>query len=240
MKSTNYNITNPMKIDSIDLIPYEELVDLPIVKCITQSEYNEMPYHDEYTIYVILDVPKRAYRGAMLIDTNNKVCEYLIGTKIIDNKIYYVIYMNTNESMIEICKYISGRDALKSLTLFNRIGTHEPIEVQIYSILKSYVMDDINFLSMLISIISKLGFKDHPDLQKIIELQDLNLYRCRNSKDVPLIIIEKFDKLRNNMNNLILDTYKEIYELLYEINLNDKLEDVARSIINIGYKNQLI
>ncbi len=240
MKSTNYNITNPMKIDDIELIPYMELIDLPIVKCITQAEYNEMRYHDPYTIYVISDIPKRAYRGTMLIDTNNKMCAYFLGTKIIDNKVYYVIYMNKNGSMIDICKYVSSNDALKTLTLFNCIG-HELIDVQIYSILKSYIDEDIDFLSMIISIMSKLGFKDHPDLQKIIELQNLNNYRCRHNKDVPLIIIEEFNsRLRNHIDNSIVNTYKEIYELLYEIKLDDKLDNITRSIMNIGYKYRLI
>lgn len=240
MKSTNYNITNPMKIDDIELIPYMELIDLSI-KYTTQAEYSEMRYYDAYTIYVITDVPRRVYRGSMLINTNSKMCEYFLGTKIIDNKLYYVIYMNKNGSMIDICKYISSRDALKTLTLFNSIGTCVPIDVQIYSILKSYIDKDVDFLSMMTSIISKLGFKDHPDLQRIIELQNLNLYRCKHNKDVPLIVIEEFNaKLGNHMDDLILNIYKEIYEILYEIKLNDKLEDITKRIINIGYKYSLI
>lgn len=215
MSSTNHNISNPMEINEIDLVPFLSQLSLPHVITLTLEEYQLMNQHDPFTIYVVIgQAAQTIYRGDQRVITKLfNTYNYLLGIDKKGDNLYYVIYRNINDVIIDICRFTKSEDAIKCLETFNVLGTHKISDYRIFQIIRAFVTNDIGFLAMIIGCLSSVGFRNDPALQELIELQNIHSACCTNEYDVPTYVIQDIassDKLAHHL-------YAEIYPILLEL-----------------------
>lgn len=222
MKSNNSNINNPFKVNEINLQEQICSTNINVVN-VSKEEYDLMIIHDPTTIYVTTDKFGRilTYIGDCMIENNNIINKYYIS---IDDKNIYTIYMDNAvtdfknnflgyQKLIPICRYNDPQDAIDALAKFNKIGSHNKIDFDIYNIIKSYIDKNISTHEFIIGILIIFNFKEDPELQVIIEnCISHNANNCNYEFPINYsIYILKFKKYHPYS---LFRIYSDLYDLL--------------------------
>lgn len=252
MKSTDYNLNDPFVIDSINLQRTLDSRHYPNIEHVNQNFYDLIQIKDPNTVYVINDATDgRIYYGDILIPKERNDVSYLIGN---DKKGNYVLYMNRvvgfNDKLIEICKYKDPQDAINNLNLFNNSGSHQPMNLKIYTTIISYLNDNISINDMILGIIVIFGFKNDPRLQYLIETSRRYIMEVNGKidKDLPPLWREELRHFKDRYPDSLFIYYSDLYDIIvkynffkddkYNLNVNEHpdLSDVINEIINMFIK----
>lgn len=227
MKSTNYNMNNPMKVDTLDLQKTVDSNLFTTVESISRERYDLLNPKDPYTLYIVENESGNKpvmYLGEILYDSSNYKSitpAYLIGPSLEhygDYNIYKNIQFSINENhLIEVASFNNIEDAIKCMYLYNNIGSHSSLAVSIYTIIKSYIDKLISIHELIIGIISEFGFKDHPLLQQVIQIA-VSYGALQDHEDLPLLFREELPNMKNSFNNFLLNFYSDLYDLVVRCN----------------------
>lgn len=249
MKSTDYNLNDPFAIDSIHLQRTLDSSHYPNIEHVDQNFYDLIQVKDPNTVYIINDsTDGRVYYGDILILKERNDVSYLIGT---DKNGNYVLYMNSvvgfNDKLIEICKYKDPQDAINSLNLFNNAGSHQPINLKIYSTIIPYIDNNISINDLILGIIVIFGFKNDPRFQYLIETSRQYILEVNGKidKDLPPLWREELRHFKDRYPDSLFTYYSNIYDIMvkynffkderYNLDINEHpdLSDVINDIIKV-------
>lgn len=253
MRSTDTNLNNPLQIDNIDLQREIESWNHVTIEIIDQNLYDLKEKHDPFVMYVIKDSKdNRMYLGDLLIPNSYSESTYLISFD--NNMNQYVLNLNIKERfqnfIVPISKYINAQDAIDAMKLSMNAGSHEKINLSIYTLLSAFIDDKIMLHQLIVGLISLFGYKNDPRLQQLNQtaisygvLQHISI----KNKDLPSMYIEDLPKFSNQYNNSLFDIYNDLYNVIikhgitnkekyHNVSINDlDLKDPIKDIINIQY-----
>lgn len=223
MNSTDHNLNNPMSVDLIDLPRLVDYWHLPSIEYCTMDAYR-LKEKDPYKIYVITDSEDgRYYYGKCLILREKNSCKYYIGEEYNDDKhgIEYCLYMNSrkdnSDNLIKICKFDDPTSAIKTLSTFNKIGSHEAKYIEIYDLVTMYIDRNIGIHDFIISCLCAFGYREHPDLQKTIQMFISYGGDSRNY-DIPMLLREKIVQIADVGHMPVITLYSKIYNIICKYN----------------------
>lgn len=233
MHSTDHNLNNPTRIDTLELSQMESNRPAINVEIVTQYFYDRLTKKDPNTIYLISDaVYPKMYLGNNLISNNNENdCRYYM--EINYDKKEYIIGMikinNYKEYVLPLYSYKDPQEALNKLELFSRLKSHSVIDSKLYQILVSYIDKTINIHDLIIGILSVYGFNSDSRLQNLINFANMhgvnNFMSNTDGRDLPELFKQelsvKYDKSINE-SDLLLGYYYELYKI---IELNNFFKD---------------
>lgn len=174
MQSTDHNLNNPNVVDIVDLLRNVGQVADFKVENVTQDFYDHMGKHDPRTAYVIDGDPSgKVYYGDLpaAIPASTRM-KYFIGQERPDEWIIFVNERRTftdNDSLVSVCRFDNPQSAIDALAIYNRVGSHSTLNLEIYNILLQYMNEEISICACIIGILSALGYKDDPMLQGLIQ-----------------------------------------------------------------------
>ena len=222
MKSTDYNLNNPMSIDSIGLQKVYDAWKNPTVQDVTKEYYDLLQTKDPHTIYVITDVyPVRVYYGDLLVSSGDVGVKYVMGPS--DKYGEYVIYMwrkyNFQDTMIEVCRYNDQQKAVDALNKYNKVGAHDAISNSVYEILNSYIDEEISIHNMIMGIIAAFGFKDDPRFNELnSKFMPYGMINNNPFRDIPIIAVEMIKRRAENDKDSLFKYYYGVYNEVFIYN----------------------
>ena len=251
------NIYDPMRVTEIPILRDINSWELPYISRLTQEEYDLMNIHDCKCIYVISDHPGRVYYMGKLIVNDKSSSKYLLGTEYnpASKDFDYTIYMKSNPesastTLVRICRFNNGMDALTALNSFNAIGSHEPIPMKISSLIIEYIDGNIDLTDFIISCISAFGYKDDPRLQELVSLvisKKMKSALVSNNANLSADIIRTIEKIAKTKDNVLIKAFPRIYDVIVkyiDICKNNfsksqwkqlNFSDTVREICEVGY-----
>lgn len=245
MFSTDNNIFNHLAVDEIELLREIDSDKLPhVVYCDENTFKNKIKIKDPNTVYYV-DHKHMFYGDTEINIHQNPVNRYLLGHSIDKGSDKYIIYMvydqNNNEIMtknriVEICSFKSPEDALRILDLYNKLGYHDSLHVNIYKMILQYLWGNININDLIIGAIGEFGYKNDPALQTLITT--INSYGANYSKkDLPMILREELRSLKKysleNHKYFLIAKYSDIYDVIIKYNFfrKEKSNDIDQESI---------
>lgn len=218
MRSTDHNLNNPMEAKSVDIYPVVDFTKLSEIIRLTQEEYDLIGIKDPTIIYIIKDSPIHEVRYGEIVVCDKKVENiYLLGPA--NSFGEYTLYLNetdgVNDKLIKICQYPNPQDAINALNKFNKVGSHNKINVQISTIIIQYITNDISIHDMLVAIISLFGYRDSTKLQSLMGILQTYIIPSR-CKDLPTLLRNDIKSLRTRYGDVVppLTFYSDLYDLI--------------------------
>lgn len=241
MHSSNHNLNNPTSKISLDLLREVSSLKCPTVQPTKQVLYDLLETKDPHTIYVITDAPKlKMYYGDKLIHNDDQRPQYLIGQGRHPNE--YVLYYsipNWNDHIVEICRFDDPQKALNTMAIYNHAGSHSTVDLEVYTMLKAYIDDEISINDLIIGCLVAFGYKDDPRTQDII--QKCNSFGVAD-RDLPPMFRRELRGFRDNSSNALFKQYSAIYDIIVkydflkgpEYQSESDIPDLADVIKDIG------
>lgn len=233
MKTTDTNINNPFKIDTIDLLREIPSWDNPTIERCSQNFYDQIGTKDPNTFYIMTDSNKK-YLGDMLIsngdELNNK---YLIGINDYDiNKyeIYHIFYSDINY----VCEFDDMNSALDFIRISMNAGNHKMIPL--YKLLVNYINEEMSCYDLIIGIFVIFGYKENPVFQNMVNtLSTFKHYPSDQDnpkgKDLPIRLREDIRGFRDSDKNILFKIYSSIYDIIIKYNF---FSDIDKENINLS------
>lgn len=250
MKSTDHNLTNPLHIDTIELLREVPAWENPsIVRC-TQDFYDLMETHEPNTIYIISNSStRRYYLGDMLINDLSYIPKYLVGINADDPNKYDIYYVTECEEwrldINVICTFDDPIKALEYSRLYTRAGSHTNTILNIFNMIISYIDDKISCNDLILGIIAAFGYKAHPHFQNLTNT--INTYMKsfksddkKSTRDLPMELRMDLHDWRDKDSNPMFKFYSEVYDVivLYDFFTDKKYQDIET--INLSEELQHI
>ena len=244
MKSTDNNINNPLKVDTLHLAREVESWQFMKVLYVTQKNYDTMNFYDPHTAYIIKDPGStRVYYGSILVD--NDSCSYIGNPRYvmgITSEGEYAIFMNIPSRLIQISRYADAQKAFEALKLLSNIGSYYEIDWRIYNLITKYIDKDITCNQLIISIMIEIyNIKDLPAFQTFIHTLTLD-GADKEYKDISRMLREDLDRWtssefqktdpHNQQMYKMMSIYSGIYNIivLYDFFKADKYHDPSGDI----------
>lgn len=253
MRSTDTNLNNPLQIDNIDLQREVESWKCVKVEIVEQDFYDLMGKHDPFVMYVISDSKdQRMYLGDLLITNNESESSYFIS---FDNNINkYVLNVNVKKNyqnfLVPISKYDKAQDAIDAMKLSMNAGSHEKLNLTIYSLLAAFIDEKTTLHNLIIGLISLFGYKNDIRLQDINQVAiSYGVLQYNTDRDLPRVFKEDLPLFSNQYNNSIFDIYNDLYNIIikhdmikknkyHNISINDlDLSSPIKDILEIFQKS---
>ena len=221
MRSTDHNLNNPMEVGTINLYPSVDCTKLSEVVRLPMEMYELIKIKDPTCIYIITDsLTKKVYYGDWLVEDGRVERIYLLGPS---NKFgEYTLYLNEtdgiHDNLIKICRYSDPQVAINDLNKFNRVGSHQQTNLQIYSVVSQYITKDISLHDMLVGIISLFGYRDSIKLQSLLGI--LQTYGIPTGcRDLPTLLKNDIRGLKKiYSNHPLFGLYSDLYDLVVSYN----------------------
>lgn len=243
MDSTNHNLENPTKIDTLRVVKDVESWNFPTVRQVTQEFYDLGQKHDPNVIYSITNSPDmRVYYGDILVLKSKSRSEKYFLT-ILDDGTYSISLNQVNnhhDNLIEICRFDDPQKAIESLALFNRLGTHQHKSIHLLNMINAYCNNRIGCHDFIIGIMTEFGYRNDPRLQEIIMAGNV---ACVNSpswymdSDIPDMLFGYLLGMKSTAPvNLLYTRYLDIYGIIVKygfINMNEHMKEAVHDIMNV-------
>ncbi len=248
MQSTDHDLNNPTRTDLIDLLERFDAMKFMKTEGVTQDFYDRMGVHDPHTAYVITDHPGKVYYGDSLVPMERNKPRYLLGQ---ERRGEWILYMNTTsegqEKIYEVCKYDDPQKAIEALETCNRVGSHHAVNIQIYDILRQYISKDISINSAIFGIISLFGYKDAPDLQRVIQTAfEYGAFKHPEGsyglpqRDLPVRLRDEISRIAKQEPNSLYNLYSRFYNVFVKYALfkdESLLEDPTFANLHMPIEN---
>lgn len=223
MNSTDHNINNPLCIDGIDLMQTAESWTTPSIKITTQEEYDRLRVHDPLTIYMIHEAKdKRVYLGDVLINhshSHNGI-KYFVG--IDDSSYEWILYINIihghSDRMIPLCRYKDPQMALNALSMYSNVGSHEKLEVSLYSAICAFLDKMIPLHDLIIGSLCLVGYKSDPRIQMIADVA-VSYGVMSYNDDLPQLFREDLPNMSSQFDNPLFDVYADLFNVFVKYNM---------------------
>lgn len=262
MKSTDNNINNPLKVNTVDLLRKVESWEFTKVLYVPEWKYRDMNQHDPHTIYIITDKHNGdVYYGDLLVTANgNNTPRYFLGINDNDEN---VIYMHTNgcfmpffgkmhrtslsRDFVEVARYENAQQAYNTLRVLNNVGDHDSRFIKLYNHIISYINKDISCHELVMFMINESYFrniKDVPVYQNFLHI--LVLDGANNCQaDISNLLKEDLGRWTSpnyyapDDNNwemyVLMNMYSDLYNVVVEFNFfKDKRYHDASGDINLS------
>lgn len=254
MKSSDNNLNNPLKVDTIDLQREIPSWENPTICPCTQDFYDLIQTHEPNTMYIIID-KNIAYLGDMLVTDHILSPKYTVGVDANDcNK--YIIYFSYPDGlsyhMEEICSFNNPIIAMDYIHIATLAGSHNTFSIKLYHMIKSYIEENINCNELILGIFTLFGYRESPDFQAMVNtittythgMKSINTdVKKDKSRDIPQMLREDIRDWRDNDKNHMFVFYSSIYDVIVKYNFfsdkkykdldNLNLSDPIKEIIKI-------
>lgn len=218
MKSTTDNISNPMVVDTLNLYTGINSGTTRNVIVVSPENYELIKSKDPNTIYIVnnpVTKSRMVYLGESIIEEDASTPIYLLGPS--DKFGEYTLYLNQSDGksdkLIKICRYNDPQIAITELNKFNRVGSHNQLNLQIYNIIASYIQKDISLNDMILGIISAFGYRDDQKMHYLIQLT--MIYDASGAfKDIPKVFKKVLKDMGKYSKNHLIGIYLNLYDLM--------------------------
>lgn len=166
--NTDYNIHKPFKSDQLFIKD-----EIRKIIFLNQNEYDNIGIKDPNYFYIIKD-NNNVYKGEDILVKNNKLQgmtgKYFITLNENEEYVIYMDYITTDlrDHLIEIERFKEMAPAMKALKLYNRASSHNEKTISLYKLTNAFIAKDITLIDFIIGVISEFGYKDHVQLQELM------------------------------------------------------------------------
>lgn len=221
MKSTDHNINNPLCIDGIDLMKTAEAWTTPNIQLITQEEYDMLRVHDPLTIYMIHEaIDKRMYLGDILIRNSPNGIKYLVGIDECSHEytLYANIIQNYTDRIVPLCRYKDPQMAFDALNMYSNIGSHEKLEVSLYSTICAFLDKMIPLHDLIVGSMCLFGYNSDPRIQMLTDVA-ISYGVKSYDDDLPQLFREDLPNMSSQYDNPLFDTYAKLFNVFVKYNM---------------------
>lgn len=228
MKSTDQNLNNPTRIDPIEMQRMVDSIKFMNVTMVTQDFYDHIAKPDPHTCYVITDSKEGImYYGTVKVLMPKNRMRYYISQSTPGE---WILFLNSRDggpfngdNLIEICRYSDLQTAADALVLYNRVGSHSTMNIEIYNLILQYINGDILLHELILGIMIIFGYKENPNFQNVIQtVYQLDTQyresgmlsstdRHRAKFDITSMLKEEIQRIHKNNPTSLLGLFNRIY-----------------------------
>lgn len=213
MRSTDNNISTPTSLKELDIIKIIESTDFFKVQAVTQHFYDLLQTPDPCTLYMIIGT-KTMYLGTRRIERDrHKMPKYCMA---MNDKGEYVIYIYELGDLVEIQRFDNIDEAIGVLNVFNKLSSHSPTTIKIYSMILSYKDGDIGIHDLIMGIMITYNYNVSERINEVNSVA--TSYGVDHmAHELPKKFIEDLPILMKR-SNILFTFYEKLYEVTVKTN----------------------